>query len=169
MRHKVNAIKKTVFQIHTKYAFAQGLYWSSTCVFLGFGTVFLLNRGLTNTQVGLCTALGAILAISIQLIVSDFCDKHARVPIKRFITVLFIVCLLASSLLMIIPSSIAFVMAVFIVGYSCTGSNNSLLNALFMQLSNAGVPVNYGIPRGIGSLGWAVTAYFRPAFGKCMS
>ena len=51
-------------------------------------------------------------------------------------------------------------MTAYILGQTCVNSTNSLLSALFMQIQNAGLRINFGLSRGTGSVLFAFTAYF---------
>ena len=51
------------------YALIQGLYWAIFCLMVGFASVFLLDRGFTNGQIGLILGLSYLLSAVLQPVV----------------------------------------------------------------------------------------------------
>ncbi|MFR1516072.1 MAG: hypothetical protein ACLSTT_01955 [Evtepia gabavorous] len=41
------------------YAWIQGCYWMAYCILLSFSSVYLLDQGFSNTQIGLLLGLSA--------------------------------------------------------------------------------------------------------------
>jgi hypothetical protein len=64
----------------------------------------------------------------------------------------------------LIPLPIAGLVALYIVAEASQSSAPGLVNALMMQYVDRGLPVNYGWPRGIGSVGYAVAAFLLGRF-----
>ncbi len=156
MKHKQSIARRVTIN----FAAIQGGYWTSTVPYLIFAAVFLQYRGLTNSQVGFTLSAAAIGAIIIQILVSDFSDKNPMIPLKRIIAGMYVVMLCVSTALSFVPYPVAFVMVAFIIGETCVYSTNSLISALFMQLQNTGLNINYGIPRGVGSIAFAILAFY---------
>ena len=139
------------------YTFSQFSYWLVHCAVAGtFAQVFLEYRGLTNSQIGLALSLSAALAIGIQTFFSDLCDKHPHIPLKGIVAVVFAVTAALAAIMNWLPCSVIIVMVCYSSMAACSSAQNGFLNALPMQLSNLGLTVNYGIPRGLGSLGFAL-------------
>lgn len=155
----MNAILSLVKRINVNFAFVQGSYWMSYCAYACFATVFLTGRHLADSQIGLVISLSAVLSILIQIILSDFCDKHPAIPLKRIICLILSIVLCVAALLFLIPFSVALVMAVYILGYGFASSLNGFLSSMMMQHNNLGLPVNFGIPRGVGSISYAVMSF----------
>ena len=141
------------------YACLQSTHWMLCAAFGGFAALFMTNRGLSDTQSGIVFSLAAVGCVLLQIFVSDFSDKHPRIPLKRIIAVFYILAVVTFACLLWIPSSVAFVMIAFVCGYAFLTSLNGFLNALIMQLHNVGLPINFGIPRGIGSVAYAIIAF----------
>lgn len=134
-------------------------FWTGYCALGMFITLFLDNRGLSYTQIGMTAAAAALVSVILQLLISDFSDRHNLIPLKRIIAVILIIGIIMSASLMLLPSSVAFVMIAMVISTAGMRSISSLLNALVMQLKNAGIPISFGIPRGVGSLAFAVSAW----------
>ena len=148
----------TTRKINIRFAALQAVFWASAVPTLAYTTVFLQHRKLTNTQIGLTTAVGSFCAIIIQAVVSHFADKNPNIPLKVIISVFFMQCIITSTVLMLIPVGIALLMIIYIMCLASSNSINSFTNALFMQYKNSGLNVNFGIPRAVGSLFFALVS-----------
>lgn len=144
--------QKIARRVNVIYAAMQGSYWLTNMTLTGYVAIFLSGRGLSDTQSGLTISLAALGSILLQTFVSDYSDRHPRVPLKRIISLFYIAALIAAAGLLWIPSSVALVMILYICGASLINALIGFLNAVSMQLFNIGLPINFGIPRGIGSL-----------------
>lgn len=153
-------VKKSARRIEMNYALVQGFYWSSACTLGGFAAVFLGSRGLSNAQTGLAVALISILTIVLQLLLSDFSDRHRELPLKRTISAIYTIVIALSAAMSFFSLSAALLIAVYVVASALSNSQSGLLNAQLMQYRNVGIPASYGWPRGIGSVFYAVSAYF---------
>jgi MFS transporter, PPP family, 3-phenylpropionic acid transporter len=148
-----------IFRIETNYAAVQGSYWSSACVLNGFTAVYLSFKGLTNTQIGLTSSLLSVIAIFLQIIISNFADAHANVQLKKIVSVFYIVAVTCCAIVWLLPIPIAMIIIVYSIAAASQGTISGLISALMMQFSNIGLRVNYGWPRGIGSICYALSAY----------
>ncbi|MCF0150316.1 MAG: MFS transporter [Firmicutes bacterium] len=159
-------MKKLCLRIETTYALATTMYWAMACTIQGFTSVFLAYRGLTDGQIGVTVSCISVLGILLQLVISNFCDHHPKLALKRIIAMIniwtsFFVGIMRFSVLP--PLAVA---VLFILAEAPQRVNTGLLNALFMQYNNAGIPARFGWPRGVGSLGWALGAFF---FGRIIA
>jgi PPP family 3-phenylpropionic acid transporter len=147
------------FRVEAKYAVVQGSYWSSYCALVGFVAVYLSFKGLTNTQIGFTSSLYSIISILIQFFISNFADSNTHILLKKIISAVYIVAVIGCAILWLIPVPIAITILVYSIATASQVSITGLISALLMQLSNVGLPVNYGWPRGIGSICYAISAY----------
>lgn len=145
-------------RIDLNYALVQSSYWVTYCSIGSFAAIYLTWRGMNNTTIGFTASLYALLAIGIQLVVSDFCDKNLQIPIKYVITALFLLSGAACLAMTFIGNSPFLLIGIFAVAVALAMSISGYLNAQMVQLNNAGVPAHYGWPRGIGSLAYAIAA-----------
>ena len=145
-------------RIEVLYAFVQGSYQAAYCVFSGYTAVYLAYKGLTDSQISITSSLVGIVAVVIQLLLASYCDAHLSVPLKRVISCLNVVSIIAVTLLQFIPLPIAFLIILFIITKASCDSIGVFLNSNIVQFVNSGVNVNYGWPRGIGSITYAVAA-----------
>ena len=139
-----------------QYSVIQGLYWGSFgCVFV-FASVYLLSRGLTNSQTGTVIALGSVLAAVLQPIAGAVADRSRR-PILRHMLIA-----LSSAMILVCGILLSFGRVFWIVAL-CYGLLIGFVQvvmpltyALAMHYIRLGVPVSFGVCRGIGSLTYAL-------------
>ncbi len=144
--------------INLTYAGMQGSYWASYCTISGYTLAYLSYLGMSDSQVGYTNSLAYLFSILLQLILSDFSDKHENAALKKIIALLMIAAIAISAALSLLPIPMGMVMIVYAVRSSCATSVSSLGNAMMMQLINIGLPVTYGWPRGVGSLTYSIMA-----------
>lgn len=158
--------KAKLFGIEAKYAGVQASYWTAVLAFSGFMTVYLSFKGFKDTQIGLTAALISFLTISFQLFISNFSDAHQQVPIKKIVAGLYILGIVLGALLWQVPLPIPLMMICYATAGGFEYSINGLLNAQVMQYANAGIPVKYGWPRGVGSVVYAFFALLLGALAE---
>jgi PPP family 3-phenylpropionic acid transporter len=147
------------FRIDANYAAVQGSYCAGMCALNSFTAVYLLFKGFTNTQTGITVALISLSAICVQLFVSNFADSHPNMRLKKIVLVLYLITVAGCSTMWLLPLPVAFL----IIAYCITGASQrsimGLLNAIMMQFTNLGLRVNYGWPRGVCSIVFALSAF----------
>ena len=112
----MNGLKAIIRRINVNFAFAQGTYWTGYCAYACFATVFLTGRGLSDTQIGTVISSAAVGSILLQTLLSSFCDKHPAIPLKRIGSILLSIVIGIAAILYLVPASVSFVMALYIVG-----------------------------------------------------
>lgn len=147
-------------QLTIKYALLQSTYWISQCAIYSFAAVFLQSRNFKNTQIGLVLALASILSILMQPVVAAFADKTKKVSLRQIILTLMIIVYLLAFLLYIVPDNFWPVAVIYVMINAISFTLNPLFNSLALEYMNLGVPMNYGLARGIGSIAFAVMSYF---------
>lgn len=155
-----DTIKKSARRIEVNYALVQGFYWSSACTLGGFAAVFLTSRGLNDAQIGLSVALVSVLTILFQVCLSAYADKHSELPLKKTVSALYLTVIVLSAVMSVFSLPAALLILVYVIASALVNSQCGLLNAQLVQYRNAGVPASYGWPRGVGSIFYAVSAYF---------
>ncbi|NLD52162.1 MAG: MFS transporter [Clostridiales bacterium] len=147
-----------LFRIEGNYAAVQGSYWVSMCILTGFTTVYLQHHGFSDARIGLTSALLSIATILFQLFISSYSDRHPAVPLKRVIALLYVAAMVLSAVMAWIPLAVGVMMLSYALAGGLNTAINGLLNAQIMQYVNAGIPVQYGWPRGIGSIMYALAS-----------
>ncbi len=146
------------FRIDANYAAVQGSYCAGMCALNAFTAVYLLFKGFTNTWTGITVSLISLAAIIVQLFVSNFADSHANIHLKKIVLVLYLATIAGCTVLWLLPLPVALLITAYCVAGAAQRSIMGLLNALMMQFSNLGLKVNYGWPRGVCSILFALAA-----------
>lgn len=148
--------ERSVKKLNGHYALINGLHWGGYAVLWGSLSVILLSYGFNNTQVGLVSALALVLPLLIQPPLSAACDRSARLTDRRVLLFTSAAALAIGAVLDITAGSSQFLMAALFV---CLGTILTLMppfhNAMAMEFVAGGIPLNYGLGRGIGSVSYA--------------
>lgn len=147
------------FRIEAIFAGMHSSYWLSMCAFSGFMAVFLAYYGFSDSQIGLTASLISAFTIVFQLGVSSFSDANAQVPLKKIITLIYLLILGLVAVLAILPLPLVLMMLVFSLAGGLANGLPGLYNAQIIQFVNAGMPLNLGWPRGVSALLYALFAF----------
>ena len=146
-------------RIDANYAAVQGSYCAGMCALNAFTAVYLLFKGFSNTQTGITASLISLSAILVQLFVSNFADSHANIRLKKIVLVLYLITIAGCTVLWLLPLPVAFLIIAYCIASASQRSIMGLLNAMMMQFANLGLRVNYGWPRGVCSILFALSAF----------
>lgn len=149
----------STFRLETIFAGMHSSYWMTMCTFSGFMAVYLSHYGFHDALIGLTASAISLITIVFQLFISSFSDANTKVPLKRFLVIIYLLMLGLVTVLTLVPLPIM----LMLIAYALTGGlGNSLpglYNAQIIQFVNAGIPVNLGWPRGVSALVYAIFAY----------
>ena len=82
------------------YSAIQGFYWMGYASIMGFASVFLLNVGFDNSQVGLLIAAAGLLSALLQPLAAAYADRPKSMALKWIIFLLTALCFGGSLVLM---------------------------------------------------------------------
>lgn len=141
----------------SRYAALQSAYWSAFCLAIMFASVFLLSKGLTNTQIGIVVGTGGAISAVAQPLVAGATER-SRLPLRVWIAALAgLMSVVAGALF--IPGLHWLLTGVFFGFLILTVQLiQPLINALGMAALNAGITLNFGIARAMGSLVFALVS-----------
>ena len=143
-------------RINIQFSALQASYWMSYVPIGGFAVVLLQSKHFTASEIGILLAIQSLSSILAQPIISDFAERHRKIPLKRIISLMMFVAACVFSVFYFIPHLFVPAILIFIVMGMTHASAPSLMNALAMQFANSGLGLNYGVTRGIGSMAFAV-------------
>lgn len=137
------------------YSFIQILYWTGNGLMFSFISVFLQDRGFTNSQIGL--VLGVIYALSalLQPLLAEL-FSHLRVSLNQGLICQYGLVLLLSLGLLLLPLQNAALGVLVVITFALYSASAPSLNALPHAFAMMELPVNFGVARAMGSVGYAV-------------
>lgn len=146
-------------KLNLDFSIIQATFWMLYSTAGIFVSVFMLDKGYTNSTIGLVIALGSVLAIFLETGVANITDKIQRITnitvMKTLIAVMYV---LVIAILLIGEKSLALTIAyiALIIGHT---TMHPFVNALSFYLSEGGHNVSYGLGRSMGSLAGGTLAF----------
>lgn len=143
-----------------RYTLMNSTYFVAFCTIHACAAVFLLDRGFSNTEVGILLALANIISAVFQPFIAGIIDRKGALTNRRFIMISVIVILLGSVVLLFVKDIKAVIFAVYALIYMIQFAYQPVMTALCFEYQKAGSRINYGLARGLGSASFAFTAFF---------
>ena len=147
-------------RLDLQYMIMQAGFWAMFAAFCGYQTALLLERGFTNSEVGLIIAVRCLSGIICQPTLGGFADRHPKVPLKLIVALSLAVALCANFVFYLCPMGMAGTMVVFMILGGLELTAYPLMDSMAIQFINAGVNIRYSLGRGIGSMAYAITCVF---------
>lgn len=141
------------------YSLIQVFYWVGYACVMGFASMYLLQAGFDNGQVGLLIAAAGALSALLQPVVAAYADRPGSMPLKWLVFLVTAAYLLCAAILAVAGDSRMIVGGCYGCCMVLLQLTTPLLNALGVATVNAGESLNYGAARGLGSLGYGAAAY----------
>ncbi len=142
------------------YTLLNVMYFAAFCTLHAYAAVFLLSRGFTNTQIGILLATANITSALFQPFVAGIIDKGGWLTNRRFILISCMTILTGSVLLLLISSNKPVIFIIFAMIYMIQFAYQPAMTALCFEYQKKGCDIYYGLARGLGSAGFAVTSAF---------
>ncbi len=144
--------------LNVKYSFIQIFYFAIFASLIGYASVFLLDKGYSNSQIGFTLAAASICSVFLQPIVASFVDKNKNLSLNKLIIVSVAVIAILSLLLLFIQKGNFILQALFIIIVVIAMTLQPIMNALAFSFEKYGIALNFGLARGIGSVAYAVSS-----------
>ncbi len=153
-------MKKEALKWTVSYAAIQFFFWFAYGTALAYASPYLLACGLSNTAIGLVNAAACALSVLIQPTLAAYADREKSPSLKVILSALLSAMLLFSVALVFMTGKSGAASGV-LLGAVILALQLSLplVNALATESMNAGFPLNFGIARGFGSIGYAVMSF----------
>lgn len=142
------------------YSLVQAFYWMTYAAIIGFASVYLLDAGLTNTEIGVLIAIAGAVCTVLQPMVAGYADKPSSLSIKK-LAFLFGIIMAAFTVCLLLFSGNSKVMTILTYGGNLMVVQllTPFIYSLGIQSINQGKHLNYGIAKGMGSVSYAATVY----------
>lgn len=141
-----------------KYSSLQALYWSTVGVLMGYSVSFLQAHGFSNSEIGIISSIGDILALSSAIIVSAEIDKKKNI-LRKAGTAILLIQISAVTILIVKPSHDLITALCALLASSGCLIINPLYIKLALDLNANGEKLSFGTSRGFGSIAFAVAAW----------
>ena len=151
---KKRSIDPTRLTIH--YAAAFAIYFGAFCMIRSFISVYLLDRGFSYIQLGIITGIHMFCSAFIQPFFGQILNRFPKIGLRKFLVLCFIPTILSSLLTFFIPAKMIFFIPLYIILGLFEIGVQSLMVSVGMEYVNVGIPINTGIGRGFGSIGYGV-------------
>lgn len=122
-----------------------------------YNSVFLLSHGLSNSAIGAVLALACGASFLGQILFGALLNRRGRSGLRRFLLAAAGI-LLAEELALLLPIGRLPAVAVFLSACVLLNLFPTFLDAASVYELRRGVPVDFGIGRGAGSLGYAASS-----------
>ena len=66
-----------------QFTLIQGLYWMAYCLLVSFSSVYLLDRGFLNAQIGILISVSSILSALLQPVAAARADRMVRLSLRQ--------------------------------------------------------------------------------------
>ena len=138
------------------YSAAFALYFGAFCTIRSFISVYLLDRGFSYTRLGIITGIHMFCSAFVQPFFGQVLNRFPRLRLRKFLLICFIPTILCSLLTFFLPARMIFFIPLYIIFGLFEIGVQALMVSFGMAYVNAGIPLNTGVGRGFGSVGYAI-------------
>ncbi|MBR3005865.1 MAG: hypothetical protein IKH68_04330, partial [Erysipelotrichaceae bacterium] len=138
------------------YSLIQMSYWMSFCICVCFAVIYLQGKGLSNTQLGIVTALGNLAGMLIGPYTAGKMDA-GMTPMKAAFALLSLR-LLSMIGLLLCKSGVLVIGILFVLYMAFCVSANTVVLKIYSDIVYEKYPVNYATARGLGSLAFVIVS-----------
>ena len=149
-----------------RYLLQQCAFWAAAAGVISFASAFLLDKGFSESMVGILLAAGNLLSCAFQPVLADRADRIGGNVIKWLIVGMTCVCVVCFGAIGLLSMPMWLFGLLYLLGIFFFDAMNPLLNALSVSYNEQGFSINYGLGRGIGSFAYALAAL---GIGKVMA
>lgn len=142
-----------------KYSLLQGSFWMSFCVVYTYASVFLLFKGYSNSRIGIVIAVSGMISVVLQPAVASLSDGEGKVTIRTLIMILAAIVLGCAGILSVTGLYFLWYSLFYGILLATHQMITPLINAVGMECIDHGIPVNFGLARGIGSMAYAFMSF----------
>lgn len=138
------------------YSEAFAMYWGIYCIVSSFASVYLLENGYSNTQIGVLLAVGNGVSVFLQPFAANLADRSQRVTALDVSLIMTLVIGIFEFFLLLLHGKGTLLFISYVLMLAFHTALQPLLNSFSMKFAYVGINADYGISRGIGSLGYSL-------------
>lgn len=144
--------------VKMRYNILTFCYYVVMCSFAGFVAVFLQYKGVSNTQIGLVTGTGCVASIFGAPFFSNLIIKKDNLTVKKMIYIVYSILCFFFVGLVFLPLPVMIVIIMYTLLHTIYLSSMPFLQMMASDYLQAGIDVDFGVARGLGSTAWALTS-----------
>ena len=149
-------MKRKITPVTWHYIMITAGFWMSFCIFTAYAAVFLQDAGYNNQELGLIMAIGNTGGALLGPVFGTLIDRNRKI---RHANVNYILLILQAAFLIILrlsPVRGILCAAAYVLYMACALPVNAVNLDLCVRLEHAKAPLNFGLARSTGSLGFMV-------------
>lgn len=145
-------------RLNLQYIALQIGYWAMCGAICAYQASLLQARGFSPQEIGALVAVRCLAGIVFQPLLGGWADRHPQVPLKLVVDLSLALSLVVSLIFTLLPG-MPFLptVLVFVVLGGFEISAYPLMDSMAVQFIRVGVPIQYSLGRGIGSVAYAVS------------
>lgn len=148
-----------------RYAVINATYFMGFCGVHAYASVFMLERGFTNSQIGVLLAFANIFSVVVQPVIAGLIDGPGRLTNRRAACACTAVLIVLSLALSVVQREKAAIFLIFMLIYMIQMAYQPIIIAMNFEYAERGCPINFGLARGLGSIGFAA---YSPVLGNLL-
>lgn len=142
--------------LNAGYGAIFGTYWMIYAGVGSFASVYLLAHGYSNSKIGLTFAFANVLAVILQPLVADFCDRSRKLGVIGTTEIMTACMMVFTAGMFIFKGGAIALCVVFVLLIAFHTVLQPLFNSLAARLDTCGEMTNYGVARAVGSLAYSI-------------
>ena len=142
--------------LNIEYGGIHATYWMAYAVISSFASAYLLDRGYTNSEIGLILAVGSIVAVFLQPFMADFADRAKKISLIGITQVATIFIMGMMMICFVMDKASIALSVIFVMMIAWHTALQPLFNSLTFKLEESGHKINFGVCRAMGSLGYSL-------------
>lgn len=146
-------------RLNLDYALIQSFYWMLYCPAGVFVSVFLLDKGYSNAEIGYVMAAGSIAAILLQALTANLADRALRITNITVIQILILISFLFIAMILMAGHKSWFLTIAYTAYIVAHTTMHPFVNAVSFTLEEGGHHVSYGLGRSMGSLAAGIICF----------
>lgn len=148
-----------------RYAVINATYFMGFCGVHAYASIFMLERGFTNSQIGVLLALANIFSVVIQPVIAGLIDGPGKLTNRRAASLCSAVIIVLSLGLSFVQREKTVIFLIFMLIYMIQMAYQPVIIAMNFEYAERGCSINFGLARGIGSVGFAT---YSPILGNLL-
>lgn len=142
--------------LNGKYACIQGAYWMFYVPLITFASAYLLERGYSNSEIGIVIAIANVLAVFLQPVLGDLADRSKKISLVTMTEIFTALTMVLLSGFFLLQNKSLALTAIYVLVVAWYTTLQPFCNAIPGRFERYGIHINYGVARGFGSLTYSL-------------